>query len=141
MAEIIEFDLVPDEGIEFDLVLDEWIDVDVGVDAGDALNAVRAEAWAVGERGGVPVQPGDHTYENNSKWYAGKAKESAEEAAQSASEARISATEAAQTAERVKYYENLENKPQINSVTLVGNKFLNDLFPDGIIIDGGEAVM
>ena len=38
-------------------------------------------------------------------------------------------------------YENLENKPQINSVELVGNKFLNDLFPDGIIIDGGEAVM
>lgn len=38
-------------------------------------------------------------------------------------------------------YNNLENKPQINSVELIGNKFLNDLFPDGIIIDGGEAVM
>ena len=36
-------------------------------------------------------------------------------------------------------YENLENKPQINSVMLIGNKFLQDLFPDGIIIDGGTA--
>lgn len=38
-------------------------------------------------------------------------------------------------------YEKLENKPQINNVELIGNKFLNDLFHDGIIIDGGEAVM
>ena len=29
-----------------------------------------AEAWAVGERGGVPVTSGDETYENNSKYYA-----------------------------------------------------------------------
>lgn len=127
------------EIIEFDLVLDEGIDVDVGVDAGDALNAARAEAWAVGERGGVPVQPGDPTYENNSKWYAGKAKESADHAAESAYAAAQSAEETSQTAERVKYYENLENKPQINGVTLVGNKYLNDLFHDGIIIDGGTA--
>lgn len=125
--------------IDFDLVLDDEIDVDVGLDAGDALNAARAEAWAVGERGGVPVQTGDPTYENNSKWYAGKAKESADQAAGSAMTAAQSAAEAAQTAERVKYYENLENKPQINSVELIGNKFLNDLFPDGIVIDGGTA--
>lgn len=30
-----------------------------------------AEAWAVGERGGVPVVSGDVTYENNAKFYAG----------------------------------------------------------------------
>lgn len=28
------------------------------------------EAWAVGTRGGVPVDPTDPTYHNNAKWYA-----------------------------------------------------------------------
>ena len=36
-------------------------------------------------------------------------------------------------------YEQLTNKPQINGVELIGNKLLEDLFPDGIIIDGGGA--
>ena len=41
----------------------------------DAVTAVRgysedAEAWAVGERGGVPVASGDETYHNNSEYYA-----------------------------------------------------------------------
>lgn len=36
-------------------------------------------------------------------------------------------------------YEKLANKPKINNVELIGNKLLNDLFPDGIIIDGGTA--
>lgn len=35
----------------------------------------NAEAWAVGERGGVPVTSGDVTYENNSKYYAGQAED------------------------------------------------------------------
>lgn len=30
----------------------------------------NAEAWAVGERGGVPVTSEDDTYENNSKYYS-----------------------------------------------------------------------
>lgn len=30
----------------------------------------NAEAWAVGERGGVPVSSDDVTYENNSKYYS-----------------------------------------------------------------------
>ncbi len=29
-----------------------------------------SEAWAVGERGGVPVDPSDETYHNNAKWWA-----------------------------------------------------------------------
>lgn len=41
----------------------------------------NAEAWAVGERGGVPVTSGDDTYENNSKYYAELAKEYEESAA------------------------------------------------------------
>ena len=32
--------------------------------------AEDAEAWAVGERGGVPVSSGDETYQNNAKFYA-----------------------------------------------------------------------
>jgi hypothetical protein len=36
-------------------------------------------------------------------------------------------------------YELLTNKPQINNVELIGNKFLQDLFPDGILINCGDA--
>lgn len=36
-------------------------------------------------------------------------------------------------------YDKLQNRPKINNVTLTGNRFLRDLFPDGIIIDGGTA--
>lgn len=32
-----------------------------------------AEAWAVGERGGVPVDPSDETYHNNAEYWAGQA--------------------------------------------------------------------
>ena len=39
----------------------------------------------------------------------------------------------------IRNYEQLINKPQINSVELIGNKLLADLFPDGIIVDGGSA--
>ena len=39
--------------------------------------ASDAEAWAVGERDGVPVTVGDDTYQNNSKYYAGQAATSA----------------------------------------------------------------
>lgn len=45
--------------------------------AASELNAAtseeNAEAWAIGERGGLPVPSGDATYENNSKYYAGVA--------------------------------------------------------------------
>ena len=39
----------------------------------------------------------------------------------------------------IRNYELLTNKPQINGVTLIGNKILADLFPDGIILNGGDA--
>lgn len=38
-----------------------------------------------------------------------------------------------------KDYELLINKPQINNIELVGNKFLQDLFPDGILINCGDS--
>lgn len=37
-----------------------------------------AEAWAVGEREGAPVGPGDETYDNNAKHYAAAAAEKAD---------------------------------------------------------------
>lgn len=37
-------------------------------------------------------------------------------------------------------YNALSNKPQINGVELIGNKLIADLFPNGLIIDGGEGV-
>jgi len=37
----------------------------------NALDSAKdSEAWAVGERGGLPVPSTDDTYENNSKYYA-----------------------------------------------------------------------
>lgn len=36
-------------------------------------------------------------------------------------------------------YNKLKNKPQINDVTLEGNKYLMDLFPDGILINCGDS--
>lgn len=36
-------------------------------------------------------------------------------------------------------YNKLDNKPQINDVTLEGNKYLMDLFPDGILINCGDS--
>ena len=49
--------------------------------------AENAEAWAVGERGGVPVTSGDETYENNSKYYAEQSEHFADLAEQQANEA------------------------------------------------------
>ncbi len=39
-----------------------------------------------------------------------------------------------------KDYERLINKPQINGGELVGNKFLGDIFPDGILINCGDSI-
>lgn len=43
-------------------------------------SAEDSEAWAVGQRKGIDVDPSDETYHNNSKYYAGIAKDAAEEA-------------------------------------------------------------
>ncbi len=39
----------------------------------------------------------------------------------------------------VKTYEELPDKPSINEVVLTGNKNIMDLFPDGIIVNCGNA--
>ena len=45
------------------------------VNMGSAASESNAEAWAVGERKGVPVNETDQTYHNNAKYYAGKTAE------------------------------------------------------------------
>lgn len=64
--------------------------------------AQDAEAWADGERSGVPVGSGDEQYHNNSKWYADQAalseaaaSGSEQTANQKASQAAASASDAA----------------------------------------------
>lgn len=52
-----------------------------------------AEAWAVGERDGVPVESSDETFENNARFYA-------EEAADSAVAARTQKTQASNFAQK-----------------------------------------
>lgn len=52
----------------------------------------KSEAWAVGERGGVPVGSSDETYHNNSKYYAGQASGSATTASNASTSASSSAT-------------------------------------------------
>jgi len=69
----------------------------VEADVGEEVSAHRAEAWAVGQRGGVDVPETDPTWHNNSKHYAQQAAGSATAAgnAQTAAEAAQSAAEAA----------------------------------------------
>lgn len=46
------------------------IELEAEVNMGSKASEYSAEAWAVGERGGVPVSEGDQTYHNNAKYYA-----------------------------------------------------------------------
>lgn len=46
------------------------IELHAQVEMGGTASEYNAEAWAVGERGGVPVSSTDQTYHNNSKYYA-----------------------------------------------------------------------
>ena len=56
-----------------------------------ATSESNAEAWAVGERSGTPVDSADETYHNNSKYYADQASDSADAALDAANRA-IAAT-------------------------------------------------
>jgi hypothetical protein len=69
----------------------------VEADVGEEVSAHRAEAWAVGQRGGVDVPETDPTWNNNSKYYAQQAAGSATAAgnAQTAAETAQGEAEAA----------------------------------------------
>ena len=72
-----------------------------GVEAAEQ-SAEDAEAWAVGKRGGEPVEDGDETYENNAKYFAvqsAEAKTAAETAKREAEEAQHKAVAAQGKAE------------------------------------------
>ncbi len=60
------------------------IDVEMEVEMGSAASEYNAEAWAVGERHGVPVDENDQTYHNNAKYYAQYMEEMIESAAEAA---------------------------------------------------------
>lgn len=58
-----------------DVEVNPTIEMEMEVEMGDASSESNAEAWAVGERKGVPVNETDQTYHNNAKYYAGKTTE------------------------------------------------------------------
>ena len=58
----------------------ENVEIEMEIQANDAVSAAKAEAYAVGERTGVPVTAGDPAYHNNSKYYAQQAGNESDEA-------------------------------------------------------------
>jgi len=72
-----------------ELDVNPTLEMEMQVEMGGRSSELNAEAWAVGERAGVPVGSTDQTYHNNSKYYAQQAGGSATaaEAAQTAAEA------------------------------------------------------
>ena len=54
--------------------------IELEVEVQDSVSVKDAEAWAVGQRGGVDVVEGDPTYHNNAKYYAGQGEGHAEDA-------------------------------------------------------------
>lgn len=54
--------------------------IELELEVQDSVSVKDAEAWAVGQRGGVDVVEGDPTYHNNAKYYAGQGKGHAENA-------------------------------------------------------------
>ena len=68
------------------------IEMEAEVQMGGRSSERNAEAWAVGQRGGVDVSNTDQTYHNNSKYYAQQAGGSATAADGSAEDAEAYAT-------------------------------------------------
>ena len=74
------------------------IELHAQVEMGGTASEYNAEAWAVGERGGVPVNETDQTYHNNAKYYAEQAADADESAAAAAASATAAAGSAAAAA-------------------------------------------
>lgn len=70
------------QNIEIDAPIEAepTITLQASVEMGSRASENNAEAWAVGERGGVPVSSTDQTYHNNAKYYAQAAEDAAETA-------------------------------------------------------------
>ena len=69
-------------------------DIQMQVEMGGEGSASNAEAWAVGERHGVPVGSSDPTYHNNSRYYAEQTATDAHTASGAASSAEHDASNA-----------------------------------------------
>ena len=70
------------------------IELEAEVEMGGTASEYNAEAWAVGERHGVPVGSSDQTYHNNSKYYAETVAGNAEAIAAAAAAAATAEAEA-----------------------------------------------
>lgn len=68
-------DISPTIEMEVEVEPSAEIEMEMEVDMGGTASEYNAEAWAVGERHGVPVNETDQTYHNNAKYYAGKTAE------------------------------------------------------------------
>ena len=66
--------------------------------AAETTTGQISEAWAVGEKGGVPVVEGEDGYNNNSKYWAGMSYDYSTASATSAAESQISANAASEYA-------------------------------------------
>lgn len=77
------------------------IELEDQVYMGSTASEYNAEAWAVGQRGGVDVDENDQTYHNNSKYYAGRCQhaETAAAQAEAAAAAAVIAQGKAETAQ------------------------------------------
>ena len=90
-----ENEMSPFVELEGNVEADPTIQLVGQVDMGGGSSEKNAEAWAVGERGGVPVSSTDQTYHNNSKYYRQLAQGDANAAAASVTQAQAAATQAA----------------------------------------------
>ena len=94
----IRIDAEPGADVEMQMDADPSADVSMRTDVGSGASEKNAEAWAVGERGGVPVGPGDPNWHNNSKYYAEQAAGSLDQVNQDAAAAAEAADAAAGSA-------------------------------------------
>lgn len=83
----------------------ETIEVQVAVDVSDTASAKNAEAWAVGQRGGVDVPSTDPTYHNNAKYYAQQTAADASASAGARAGAEAAMTGATQQAQQAAGHE------------------------------------
>jgi hypothetical protein len=81
----------------------------------------QAEAWAVGQRNGTPVQDTDETYHNNAKYYAEQAASSESSAASSESNAQTYAGNAETSAGNAQTYAGNAETSAGNAQTYAGN--------------------
>ena len=82
-------DISPTIEMEVEVEPSAEIEMEMEVDMGGTASEYNAEAWAVGERHGVPVSETDQTYHNNAKYYAQHAGAIIEEAAAEAVEQAV----------------------------------------------------